>query len=70
MSDASVVAVVSLRITLRFLEALLLAPFLYLFDQVVLTTNVCLLESCLLIPFLYLFDQVVLTTNACLLESC
>ena len=46
MSDATVVAVESLRITLRFLEALLLAPFLYLFDQVVLTTNACLLESC------------------------
>jgi hypothetical protein len=39
MSDATVVAVASLRITLRLLEALLLAPFLCLFDQVVLTTN-------------------------------
>jgi hypothetical protein len=66
MSDATVVAVVSLRIALRLLEALLLAPFLYLFDQVVLATNVLrLLKAVLLTPFLYLFDQVVLTTNVC-----
>jgi hypothetical protein len=52
MSDATVVAVVSLRITLRLLEAaLLLATFLYLFDQVVLTTNVLgLLKAVLLTP--------------------
>ena len=64
MSDATVVAVVSLRITLRWLEALLLAPFLCLLDQVVLTTNVLrLLKAVLLTPFMYLFDQVVFTTN-------
>jgi hypothetical protein len=64
MSDATVVAVVSLRITLCWLEALLLAPFLYLLDQVVLTTNVLrLLKAVLLTPFMYLFDQVVFTTN-------
>ncbi len=71
MSDATVVAVVSLRITLRWLEALLLAPFLYLLDQVVLTTNVLrLLKAVLLTPFLYLFDQVVLTTDVCWRHSC
>jgi hypothetical protein len=60
--------------TLPLLEELLLPPLLYLFDQVVITTNAqlcryglhcallealsCWLHSCLL------FDQVVLTTDA------
>ena len=54
------------RLTLCLLESLLLDPFLYLFDQVVLTTNVLRLLKAvvLLTPFLYLFDQAVLMTNA------